>query len=788
MKKIVFLVLVIFLNTPGFAQFFEGKKQIEKLPGYFNIYYDQDNGKLFIEVNRLGEEFLYVSALSEGLGSNDIGLDRGQLNGGVVVHFEKHGNRLVLIQKNQKFRASSSNLQEQNSVEEAFAKSVLFGFEIKEKKEGSYLIDITNFVVRDQHGVIQSLKRQKQGSYRMDASRSYVNMARTKAFENNVEFDAYVTLTGQATGREIYSVSPSANSITVGQHHSFVKLPEKGYEPRAFDPRAGMFYTSYMDYSSPMDEPILKRLINRHRLEKKNPELKLSEAVNPIVYYLDPGTPEPVRSVLLEGASWWNQAFESAGYLNAFQVKMLPEGVDPLDTRYNVIQWVHRSTRGWSYGASIADPRTGEIIKGHVSLGSLRIRQDYLIAQALTAPYGTSEQTSKTAYEMALARIRQLAAHEVGHTLGFAHNFAASTNERASVMDYPHPQIKVKDGELDFSQAYDTGIGLWDKIATQLAYGDFSKEERSKILDYAAVQGFRFISDYDSRSPGGAHPLSHLWDNGSCPIEQMAEVKEVRQIGMNNFSIDVIKKDEPLSVLEDAFAPVYFYHRYQVEALSKLIGGVDYHYQVKGSAQESYMVLKKETQEEAAEALIETLSPEFLNIPDSILSLFPPRAMGYSRTRESFKGLTGVTFDPYAAAATSVDFTMRFMLNSQRIARIVEHHGFDSQQFSMEQYNDMILSKTLFKKKYDEKYEELQNTINFVVMDHYYRLSQAKAMPQVNAYAWQAIEKVEDHLKQIKKNRSVSEEQILRDIAQMKKDPSQYKYKPIAKIPDGSPI
>lgn len=787
MKKIVFLVLAILVNSYGFAQFFEGKKQIEKLPGYFNIYYDQDNGKLFIEVDRLGEEFLYVSALSEGLGSNDIGLDRGQLNQGVIVHFEKHGNRLLLIQKNQKFRASSSNLQEQNSVEEAFAKSVLYGFEISQKKEGSYLIDVTSFVVRDQHGVIQSLKRQKQGSYRMDASRSFVNMARTKAFENNVEFDAYVTLTGQVTGREIYSVSPSASSITVGQHHSFVKLPEKGYKPREFDPRAGMFFSSYMDYSAPMDEPILKRLINRHRLEKKNPELKLSEAIKPIVYYLDPGTPEPVRSALLEGASWWNEAFESAGYINAFQVKMLPEGVDPLDTRFNVIQWVHRSTRGWSYGASITDPRTGEIIKGHVSLGSLRIRQDYLIAQALIAPYGSSEDTSETAYEMALARIRQLSAHEVGHTLGFAHNFAASANERASVMDYPHPQIKVKEGKLDFSQAYDKGIGLWDKIATQVAYGDFSKEQRSKILDYAAVQGFRFISDYDSRSPGGAHPLAHLWDNGSCPINQMEEVKQVRQIGMNNFSLDVIKNGESLSVLEDAFAPVYFYHRYQVEALSKLIGGVDYHYQVKGSAQENFMVLKKETQLEAANALLETLSPEFLSIPDSILSLFPPRAMGYSRSRESFKGLTGVTFDPYAAAATSIDFTLNFMLNTQRIARIIEHHGLDSEQLSMQEYNTMILSKTLLKKK-DEKYKELQNTINFVVMDHYYRLSQAKAMPQVNAYAWQAIERVEDYLKQIKKNRSVSEEQILRDIAQMKRDPSQYTYKPIAKIPDGSPI
>ncbi|MDP5100278.1 MAG: DUF5117 domain-containing protein, partial [Nonlabens sp.] len=375
MKKLLLSVLSVCFVF-AFA-----KAQSQK--GYYNFTYNEDKGTIDLEVSQLDTEFLYVHSLTTGLGSNDIGLDRGQLGDGVVVKWMKSGNKLLLVQPNLSYRATSDNVQERKSVEQAFARSVLYGFTIKETKGTTYTIDLTPFLLEDAHGIVERLKARKEGTYKIDATRSVLWMENTKSFPKNTEFEAMLTFTGTPTGRNVRSVAPDPTAITVIQHHSFVELPEKGYEPRVFHPQSGSFYTSYMDYSAPVDEDITKRFITRHRLEKKDPTVAISEAVEPIVYYLDPGTPEPVRTALLEGAAWWNDAFTSAGYKNAFQVKMLPEGADPMDLRYNVIQWVHRSTRGWSYGGSVIDPRTGEILKGHVSLGSLRIRQDFMIAQGL---------------------------------------------------------------------------------------------------------------------------------------------------------------------------------------------------------------------------------------------------------------------------------------------------------------------------------------------------------------------------------------------------------------------
>ncbi|MGB0880110.1 MAG: DUF5117 domain-containing protein, partial [Polaribacter sp.] len=512
MKKSLLLLVCISISFNGFSQFFKDKKDITNFDGFFKFYYDDNADKLFLQIDTLDEEFLYVGSLSEGIGSNDIGLDRGQLGDGVVVKFKKAGNKILLIQPNQKYRAITTNKEEKQSVKEAFAKSVLHGFVIKETKNNSYLVDATDFFIRDAHGVSNRLSSRKQGNYSLDKSKSAFYIERTKAFLKNVEFDVMLTFKGKAKGYNIRSVAPNSSLVTVHQHHSFVKLPDDTYTPRKFDPRCGSYPMSYLDYATPVNQSITKRFVYRHRLEKKNPKAKISEAKEPIVYYLDRGTPEPVRSALLEGARWWNQAFTAIGYTNAFQVKMLPENADPLDVRYNMIQWVHRSTRGWSYGGSIADPRTGEIIKGHVSLGSLRIRQDFLIAQALQAPYKNNDSNDDFALQMALARIRQLSAHEVGHTLGFAHNFAASTNNRASVMDYPHPKFTIQDDKIDFSDAYSVGIGAWDKVTVAYSYQDFLGDEEQglqKILNDAFASGLRYISDADARPQGSAHAYAH---------------------------------------------------------------------------------------------------------------------------------------------------------------------------------------------------------------------------------------------------------------------------------------
>ena len=794
MRKLIAMFLFLSFSIQGFAQFFKDNKNITRYEGYFTFYYDEGNDKIFLEIENLDKEFLYVNALSEGIGSNDIGLDRGQLGNTRVVKFIKAGNKLLLIQPNQYYRAITNNIEEKKSVEQAFAKSILRGFRIKEFKNGKYLVDATSFFIRDAHGVMGRLSVKKQGKYTLDRSRSAINLERTRAFPENVEFDVMITFKGVPKGYDIRSVVPTSTSVTVNQHHSFIELPDNNYTPRKFDPRSGANAMSYLDYATPVNEPIKKRFIYRHRLEKKNPNAIKSEAVEPIIYYLDRGTPEPVRSALLDGARWWNQAFESIGFTNAFQVKMLPKDADLLDIRYNVIQWVHRSTRGWSYGASVSDPRTGEIIKGHVSLGSLRIRQDFLIGQALQAPYTNNDTDDQFALEMALARIRQLSAHEVGHTIGLAHNFAASTKGRSSVMDYPHPTLSIKDGKVDFTDAYDTKIGDWDKVSIAYSYGEYLEDEDtslSKLLDEAFKKGARFISDQDARPLGSAHAYAHLWDNGSDVSEELENLLSIRRNSIANFSKDNIKSNQPYSVLEDVFVPLYFLHRYQTEGVIKVIGGLDYTYAIKDDGNTIVKRIPGKLERKALVSVIKTLSVEELAIPKKILDLFPPRAFNYGRTRESFKSKTGVAFDPFGAVETASAMTLGLLLHPERVTRLVQHKSLDSSQLGLVEVLDDLIANSFQKSYKNSYYQELQNIVNYQVLNHLFYLSSNKDMYwQVNAIVNDKIDKINTLLNNSKTPgiQKIYHKDMIKMISNFKKNPTKFK-KPITpKIPDGSPI
>ncbi len=794
MRKLIAMFLFLSFSIQGFAQFFKDNKNITRYEGYFTFYYDEGNDKIFLEIENLDKEFLYVNALSEGIGSNDIGLDRGQLGNTRVVKFIKAGNKLLLIQPNQYYRAITNNIEEKKSVEQAFAKSILRGFRIKEFKNGKYLVDATSFFIRDAHGVMGRLSVKKQGKYTLDRSRSAINLERTRAFPENVEFDVMITFKGVPKGYDISSVVPTSTSVTVNQHHSFIELPDNNYTPRKFDPRSGANAMSYLDYATPVNEPIKKRFIYRHRLEKKNPNAIKSEAVEPIIYYLDRGTPEPVRSALLDGARWWNQAFESIGFTNAFQVKMLPKDADLLDIRYNVIQWVHRSTRGWSYGASVSDPRTGEIIKGHVSLGSLRIRQDFLIGQALQAPYTNNDTDDQFALEMALARIRQLSAHEVGHTIGLAHNFAASTKGRSSVMDYPHPTLSIKDGKVDFTDAYDTKIGDWDKVSIAYSYGEYLEDEDaslSKLLDEAFKKGARFISDQDARPLGSAHAYAHLWDNGSDVSEELENLLSIRRNSIANFSKDNIKSNQPYSVLEDVFVPLYFLHRYQTEGVIKVIGGLDYTYAIKDDGNTIVKRIPGKLERKALVSVIKTLSVEELAIPKKILDLFPPRAFNYGRTRESFKSKTGVAFDPFGAVETASAMTLGLLLHPERVTRLVQHKSLDSSQLGLVEVLDDLIANSFQKSYKNSYYQELQNIVNYQVLNHLFYLSSNKDMYwQVNAIVNDKIDKINTLLNNSKTPgiQKIYHKDMIKMISNFKKNPTKFK-KPITpKIPDGSPI
>ncbi len=779
---------------------FQKTQNMQKHAGFFTFYWDKVEGKIWLEIDKWDEEFLYVNSLPAGLGSNDIGLDRGQVGNRRVVKFERIGPKVLLVQPNYSYRAVSENEDERRAVEDAFAQSVLWGFKVEAEEDARVLVDATEFYMQDAHNVIGRLKGRNQGSYRLDESRSAIYLPRTKSFPQNTEVEATLTFTGDSPGGWVRSVAPTAQSFTVRQRHSFVQLPDDDYRPREFDPRAGLSGINYMDFATPIEEPIRKRYIARHRLRKKNPNAAVSEAVEPIVYYLDRGAPEPIRSALMEGAQWWNQAYEAAGYKDAFQVKLMPEGADPLDVRYNVINWVHRSTRGWSYGSSVSDPRTGEIIKGHISLGSLRVRQDFLIATGLLAPYEEGKQVSPEMKEMALARLRQLSAHEVGHTLGISHNFAASVSNRASVMDYPHPLVKLDgNGNIDLSDAYATGIGEWDKVVIKYGYQDFpegmdEKAELEKILQRAAADGMIFISDSDARPAGGAHPDAHLWDNNSDAAEELQRILSVRAVALRNFSENNISMDAPMATLEEVLVPLYLFHRYQTEAAAKVLGGLYYTYALRGDGQKIIEMIPPQNQRKALEALLQTLQTEALMLPENILTIIPPRSFGYGRHREVFNIRTSPSFDPLAAAESAANITVRMILNSNRGARLVEHHARDSKYPGFGETVDRLVASTWKAERKEGLESEIQRVVDSVVLHGMMSLAaNDRASNQVRAIAYLKLDELKDWLAgQIEKEQDESQKaHVLYAIAQIErfqKNPEKATIPAPLEPPPGSPI
>jgi len=683
-------------ETPGVIQTIREKTAgMKHLDGLIPLDWDARTGRLYLEIPRVDAEgksadFLFATSLPFGTGSNDLGLDRGQVSEGRIVHFERRGPKVLMVQPNLAFRTSSTDKDEQLAVKQSFAESVLWGFQLAaESPEGAILVDGTDFFLHDAHGVADTLTRLKQGSYKVDPSRSAIALDDTKAFSKNTEIEAELTFTTDAppSGEFVGNVTPDPHAMTVRERYSFIELPGPGFVPRKFVPRAGFFANDFRDYTAPLGDSLDQHLLVRHRLVKQDPKCVADcEAVTPIQYYVDRGAPEPVRTALLEGARWWDEAFQGAGWAKGtFRVDLLPEGADPMDVRYNIIQWVHRYTRGWSYGSVIADPRTGEILKGNVTLGSLRARQDYLIAEALLSPYADGKRPADDPMlHMVLARIRQLSAHETGHTLGLAHNFAASTVKAGdSVMDYPHPLITLtSNGHIDTSLAYASGIGDWDKVAIDYGYRDFPDGMDSKAQDAALAKilwdadhaGQVFITDEDARPSGSAHPRAHLWDTGVDAADELERVLAVRDAALKNFGENAIKTGTPMAELEKTLVPLYLYHRYQAEAAIKEIAGLDYRYSQRGDGLPNPHVVDPKEQKKALQAVLKTLAPDTLTLPESILKLLPPVAPGYPRTKESFPSHTGLTFDPVAAAESAADLTLNVLLNPERASRIIEYH------------------------------------------------------------------------------------------------------------------
>ncbi|MCC2605469.1 zinc-dependent metalloprotease [Planctobacterium marinum] len=764
LKLCVFSLLALFVSLVQASSeelnFALLEKKEDLKSGYIDVWYDSSKDKTYLKVARTLGDFIYQTSLPHGLGSNDVGLDRGQLGHTRLVSLQPSGNKVLLIQENTEYRATSDNPVEVKAIQDSFANAIIWQFPLVDENQTHWLLDASEFLLRDTHEVADRLKQTKQGSFKLDVSRSSVDAASYKSFPLNTELEARLTFTGSEPGEYVRQVAIDAKNVSLRIRHSFVALPEPGYQPLQYHPQSGYFAYSFQDYGKPVNESLTQQWIPRHRLAKKDPGSAMSDAVKPIVYYLDAGVPEPVKTALLDGARWWAAAFEAIGYKNAYQVKVLPEDADPMDVRYNIIQWVHRATRGWSYGASIIDPRTGEIIKGHVSLGSLRIRQDYLIAQAMLSPFAGEATEDSQLQNLAINRIKQLSAHEVGHTLGLAHNFAASAYGRASVMDYPHPLFELRGGTIHAENAYTDSLGIWDKRAIAYAYTDFGSRDaallRAAMLQENQQKGYWFISDADSRDISDAHPLASLWDNGDNAVEELNRVIRLRAQALKRFGEASLRVNRAYSDLEEILIPLYYFHRYQTIAAGKYIGGYQYHYAIKGQGQPGNLPASAEQQEKAIEALLKTLSPDFLNISDAAAALILPKVHSSYRSRESNDGAMGVVFDRFALAQKAVQHTLNILLDDARLMRLSQQGAVDGKIPAVPELL-VAIHKSLFDKLYTGIKAEIQvQSLSLINSNYLNKLHSAKTPQVLKEQYFVALQQIQQSLQQLQGRQDIS--------------------------------
>ena len=726
---------------------------------FIGVRVDQDRNKVLLEVtpDRIGRDFLHQSVLATGAGIPALGLDRGQTGGSVVVRLEKRGKRLVMVRDNWSVRADGADAAGKRGATEAFATSVVASFPIESEANGVVVADATTLFLSDTYGIAESIRRGQQGNARVDANRSWFDPARTKAFPKNAEIHSVLTFTVDNPGPALRRSAPDAAAPTFEVHHSLVALPDSaGFRPRAADPRTGLFGGAYGDYAQSYDQLYRGGQTSRWRLVPKDPAAyqrgQLTEPVTPIVYYLDPAIPEPYRTYFREGGAWWNKVFEGAGWRNAFQIRDLPAGADPMDARYTMIYWVHRNQPGPSVGPSLQDPRTGEILRTVVRMDSWRSMIDYNIYAGLLPAAGPGGLNVPVEQFVAMRR-RQHVAHEIGHTLGMSHNYIAHAQGRTSVMDYPFPLISVDArGTLDLSKAYAPFAGAWDSLAIRYGhtwYADAASEKAglAKIIKESLDRDVRFVADQHADAAGSIPEVTR-WVEGKTMFDAVERTAAVRRLAIDKFDDRAIKPGEPMYLLNMRFAHVYLHHRYSLEGLVKYVGGMDFRYAMRGDGQVPTTILPAASQRRALGMALDALEPRELAVPERVMALIPPAPYGGDESFEWIGSAGGTSFDQVSLAGGLATEVIEGLLHRERAARVVQFSARDASLPTLDEVMTTIVDRTWgAAAATDAASQTLRRTVQRVVLNTLLDLSgDRQALAEVRQAAELHLQKLDERI------------------------------------------
>jgi Met-zincin/Domain of unknown function (DUF5117) len=662
----------------------ERTKGLVRMDGFVPLYWDAARGRVLAEVPMFDRDVLYYVSAASGAGSVELPFDRGIL-ATEVIHFQRSGPRVLVVAQHTRYRAQGGSAAQQENVRDSFATSVLASLPVEADESGRVLVDASPLFLRDAADVEGRLRRVNQGAFRFDAARSGFHAPRIKSFPLNAEVETIATFAADNPGLLVNNVTPDGRFFTLRIHHSFLKAPE-GYTPRVADPRIGVSTISFRDFAKPFDQDTETQWITRWRLERKDPSAAMSEPINPIVFYLDPGIPEPTRSAMRTGALWWNKAYEAAGFSNAVQVRDPTPDMDPMDIRYSWILWINRDERGFSSGGTFRDPRTGEILGSKTRMDSHRIRTigNYFEAYTPTTGGGNDDAAlflgdatlagslaaeqpadGMPAAERDVILMRQtlLTAHELGHVMGFQHNFSSSLNNFASVMEYPTPRVKVTSGRLDLGDAFQRAIGPYDEMMAKYAYSVFAagreKDGLEGVIREMRAKGLHYVPETD--------PRWTWYDDRATPQEYLKETMLARGIMLRAYGPRILRPGEPIGALRDArLWMTYLHHRWAIESGLKYVGGMYHTYNVKGDTGAPTEIVPAAMQREVLGLLLSAINPEALELPESLLSQLTPHPHG------NLEDLSAdYAFDHLRAARILSAMVFGDLLQPDRAARLV---------------------------------------------------------------------------------------------------------------------